>query len=239
MTVVLSRLQHMNAAIHLLRSRMLDHPEWFRSDRICLVDTKFTHYWSTKYHEFLLLPPDEKGFGRVLPNLSSDYYYGFLPEPRPTNKTWSLDIDDLYVPLNVCGTHWVALHLSLPRRHITIYDSLPHHVRDAELGPLIEPYAVMMPYLLKLLATEDKKDEFLFDSFTYERPVGPTVPLQNNGCDCGVFTLKFIELHALGLEFPPALCGQNMPSIREKLATDLFHEISCRGPTEIEFGELD
>lgn len=233
-------MQHINAVIYMLRMRMLNHPEWFRSDRICFVDTTFGHYWSTKYDEFNMIAPDEHGFGRSLPLLSYDYYKGALPEPRPSMKIWGVDIDDLYIPYNVKGTHWVALYISLPKRHITIYDSLPHYTSPQELYPLIEPVAVMLPYMMRLLADEDKKDAWPFDPFTYDRPIDPAVvPQQSNGNDCGVFTLKYIECHALGMEFPQTLRHKNIPNIRMKLACDIFHETGCRGPEERDYPELD
>ncbi|CDY09050.1 BnaC08g10040D [Brassica napus] len=59
--------------------------------------------------------------------------------------------------------------------------------------------------------------------YTYERQtVG--VPQCRAG-DCGPFTLKYIECHALGMEFPKALCPRNGKTIREKMAVDIFQEL--------------
>ncbi|CAA7061074.1 unnamed protein product [Microthlaspi erraticum] len=231
---------HMNAAVYLLRTRLLDHPEWFRSDRFCLVDTTFGQYWTAKYDEFKMIEPNELGEGRPLPTLSYDYYKGVLPEPRPTNKIWGVDIDELYIPFNLNGDHWVALFVSLPKRHITIYDSKPSHVKPGLLASLIEPVTVMFPYLMRQLADEDKKYEWTLEPFTYDRPIDQaSVPQQANGSDCGVFTLKFIECHALGIEFPQTLCHKNIPSLRLRLAYDLFEETGVRGPKERDWSELD
>ncbi|KAF2584612.1 hypothetical protein F2Q70_00035287 [Brassica cretica] len=43
--------------------------------------------------------------------------------------------------------------------------------------------------------------------------------------DCGPFTLKYIECHALGMEFPKALCPRNGKTIRETMAVDIFQEL--------------
>ncbi|KAF8066442.1 hypothetical protein N665_1156s0003 [Sinapis alba] len=43
--------------------------------------------------------------------------------------------------------------------------------------------------------------------------------------DCGVFALKYIECHALGLPFPGALDDKNIKAIREQMAVDIFEKI--------------
>ncbi|CAA7058024.1 unnamed protein product [Microthlaspi erraticum] len=231
---------HLNATVFLLRTCLMEHAEWFRSDRICFVDTYFGHYWSAKYNEFKMVEANKKGEGKPLPTLLWDYYKGAQPEPRPTNKIWGIDIDELYVPFNVKTNHWVALLISLPKRHITVYDSLPHHVKPAELHVLLEPLAVMFPYLMRTLADEETKYMWTLEPFTYDRPIGQEiVPQQTNINDCGVFTMKYIECHALGVEFPQTLCHANIPDIRLKLAGDLYHETGVRGPKERDWAELD
>ncbi|CAA7054290.1 unnamed protein product [Microthlaspi erraticum] len=233
-------MQHLNATVFLLRTCLMEHAEWFRSDRICFVDTYFGHYWSAKYNEFKMVEANKKGEGKPLPTLLWDYYKGAQPEPRPTNKIWGIDIDELYVPFNVKTNHWVALLISLPKRHITVYDSLPHHVKPAELHVLLEPLAVMFPYLMRTLADEETKYMWTLEPFTYDRPIGQEiVPQQTNINDCGVFTMKYIECHALGVEFPQTLCHANIPDIRLKLAGDLYHETGVRGPKERDWAELD
>ncbi|KAF2538722.1 hypothetical protein F2Q68_00021472 [Brassica cretica] len=54
-----------------------------------------------------------------------------------------------------------------------------------------------------------------------------SIPKRNIVCragDCGVFGLKYIECHALGMSFPPALCNKNSKAIREKIALDIIKE---------------
>ncbi|CAN6849384.1 unnamed protein product [Brassica oleracea] len=81
------------------------------------------------------------------------------------------------------------------RQHIVVWDSIIKHISPEELD---EPY-------------------------TYERQtVG--VPQCRVG-DCGPFTLKYIECHALGMEFPKAFYTRNGKTIREKMAVDIFQEL--------------
>ncbi|CAN6989707.1 unnamed protein product [Brassica rapa subsp. trilocularis] len=61
------------------------------------------------------------------------------------------------------------------------------------------------------------------EPYTYVRQnVG--VPQCRAG-DCGPFTLKYIECHALGMEFPKAFNKRNGKSIREKMVVDIFQEL--------------
>ncbi|CAF1727869.1 unnamed protein product [Brassica napus] len=57
---------HMDAGINPLRLRCTKHPEWFRSDRICMLDAVFTQMWTAKYSEFLVSPANPDGSERSL-----------------------------------------------------------------------------------------------------------------------------------------------------------------------------
>ncbi|CAN7077662.1 unnamed protein product, partial [Brassica oleracea var. botrytis] len=70
------------------------------------------------------------------------------------------------LPVNLDDKHWVAIWISIPKRHIVVWDSIPSS----------SPY-------------------------TYDRPL-KGVPTANNG-DCGVYAVKYIECHALGVSFDP------------------------------------
>ncbi|CDY28298.1 BnaC03g66610D [Brassica napus] len=130
-----------DAFINLLRQRYQDHPQHFRSERMCFLDHIFSRQWRASYPDFKSDKGDANGLGRRLP------------------------------------------------------DRIIKHISPEELD---EPYI-------------------------YERQtIG--VPQCRAG-DCGPFTLKYIEFHALGMEFPKALCPRNGKTIREKMAVDIFQEL--------------
>nr|VDD35233.1 unnamed protein product [Brassica oleracea] len=61
------------------------------------------------------------------------------------------------------------------------------------------------------------------DSFTYERPTN--IPPARAG-DRGVYTLKYIECHALGIEFSKKdFAKANGKTMRDKMAVDIFQEL--------------
>ncbi|KAL0702621.1 hypothetical protein Bca4012_058743 [Brassica carinata] len=57
----------------------------------------------------------------------------------------------------------------------------------------------MVPYLLVECASSDEQHvQYTLEPFTYERPTD--IPQTRSG-DCGVYALKYIECHALGMSF--------------------------------------
>ncbi|CAN6855824.1 unnamed protein product [Brassica oleracea] len=206
--------KHMDAGINLLRLRYTKHPEWFRSDRFCMLDAVFTQMWTAKYSEFLASPANPDGSSKLLPPGALDYYTGEEPTYSRSNKTWALEIDDIYAPLLVKNDHWVACWISIPRRRIVIWDSDLAYATDAEIAKAVKPIAHMLPYMLRMLSTGAERELYTVD-FTHERESG--VPQNKQSGDCGVYCLKYIECHALGMPFPPhELCDKKIKTIRSQ-----------------------
>ncbi|KAF8109089.1 hypothetical protein N665_0103s0043 [Sinapis alba] len=215
---------HMDAYINVLRPRQRNNQNHFRSERICFLDHLFSRMWRDKYGEFKSSLPDHNGLGRRLPGGSWDLYAGILPIFCATNKTWGVDIDDIYASVNFQNDHWIAIWISIPKRHIVVWDSIVKHISKAQLDEIMKPFLTMVPYLLvECASTDEERIKYSLEPFTYERPtVGVTQCIAG---DCGVYALKYIECHALGYtSFPVAFCEKNVKHIREKMAHDIFHE---------------
>ncbi|CAN6918857.1 unnamed protein product, partial [Brassica oleracea] len=90
----------------------------------------------------------------------------------------------------------------------------------------MEPFVTMVPYLLVECALSDEqKVQYTLEPYTYARQtVG--VPQCRAG-DCGPFTLKYIECHALGIEFPTAFDNKHGKTIREKMGWIYFESLLC------------
>ncbi|KAF8108240.1 hypothetical protein N665_0113s0029 [Sinapis alba] len=217
-------LQHMDAYINVLRLRQRNNPNHFRSERICFLDHLFSRMWRDKYGEFKSSVPDHNGLGRRLSGGSWDLYAGIVPKLCSTNKTWGVNIDEIYAPVNFQNDHWIAIWISIPKRHIVVWDSIVKHISKAQMEEIMEPFLTMVPYLLvECASTNKERIKYSLEPFTYERPtVG--VPQCIAG-DCGVYALKYMECHALGYtSFPAAFCEKNVKHNREKMAHDIFHE---------------
>ncbi|KAF8053675.1 hypothetical protein N665_1385s0003 [Sinapis alba] len=215
---------HMDAYINVLRLWQRNNPNHFRSERICFLDHLFSRMWRDKYGEFKSSLPDHNSLGRRLPGGSWDLYAGIIPIFCTTNKTWGVDIDDIYAPVNFQNDHWIAIWISIPKRHIVVWDNIVKHISKAQLDEIMETFLTMVPYLLvECASTDEEHIKYSLEPFTYERPtVG--VPQCIAG-DCGVYALKYMECHALGYtSFPAAFCEKNVKHIREKMAHDIFHE---------------
>ncbi|KAF3527686.1 hypothetical protein DY000_02040801 [Brassica cretica] len=144
---------------------------------------------SHKYREFKSDEDDINGLGRRLPGGAWNYHAGIVPLFCQSMKVWGLDVDDIYVPVNFRNEHWIAIWISIPKKHIVVWDIIISHIRAVELDELMEPFVTMC-----------------------------------RAGDYGVFALKYIECHALGISFPPEFCTKNAKAIREKMALDILKE---------------
>ncbi|CAF1723745.1 unnamed protein product [Brassica napus] len=148
----------------------------------------------------------------------------------------ALEIDDIYVPLLVKNEHWVAFWISIPRRRIVIWDSDLAYATDAEIAKAVNPIAHMLPYMLRMLSTGAERELYTVD-FTHERESG--VPQNKQSGDCGVYCLKYIECHALGMPFPPhELCDKKIKTIRSQMASEIFDETRINGTEKRDYKHL-
>ncbi|CAN6934037.1 unnamed protein product, partial [Brassica oleracea] len=215
---------HIDAWINVLRKRYDANPQHFRSERMCFLDHLFARQWRFNYKDFKDSEPDPNGLGRRLPGGAWNYYAGTIPSFCQSNKVWGTNIYDVYAPVNFNDTHWIAMWISIPKRHIVVWDSICSSISPGELDVVMEPFLYMVPYLLVECASSDKQcAQYSLEPFTYERPTN--IPSARAG-DCGVYSLKYIECHALGIEFSKKeFAKPNGKTIRDKMAVDIFQEL--------------
>nr|VDD24864.1 unnamed protein product [Brassica oleracea] len=129
------------------------------------------------------------------------------------DHVWGLDVDDIYVPVKFKNEHWIVIWISISKRHIVVWDSFLTHIKAADLDVLMESFVNMVPYLLvECAGSSEERVKHTVKPYTYER-VTVGLPQYRAG-DCGVFALKYIECHALGMSFPPEFCNKNTKAIR-------------------------
>uniref|UniRef100_A0A0D3C0G6 Ubiquitin-like protease family profile domain-containing protein n=1 Tax=Brassica oleracea var. oleracea TaxID=109376 RepID=A0A0D3C0G6_BRAOL len=180
--------------------------------------------WRFNYNDFKDSEPDQNSLGRRLPGGAWNYYTGTIPSFCQSNKVCGTDIDDVYVPVNYNDTHWIAMWISIPKRHIVVWDSICSSISLEELDVVMEPFLYMVPYLLVECASSDEqRAQYSLEPFTYERPTN--IPPARAG-DCGVYALKYIECHVLGIEFSKKeFAKANGKTMRDKMAVDIFQEL--------------
>ncbi|CAN6934109.1 unnamed protein product, partial [Brassica oleracea] len=114
--------------------------------------------------------------------------------------------------------------ISIPKRHIVVWDSICSSISPEELDVVMEPFLYMVPYLLVECASSDKqRAQYGLEPFTYERLTN--IPQARAG-DCGVYALKYIECHALGMPFSKKdFAKPNGKTMRDTMAVDIFKEL--------------
>ncbi|KAF2535914.1 hypothetical protein F2Q68_00021880 [Brassica cretica] len=176
--------------INVLRKRYDANPQHFRSERMCFLDHFFAQQWIFNYKDFKDSEPDQNGLGRRLPGGAWNYYAGTIPSFCQSNKVWGTDIDDVYAPVNYTNTHWIAMWISIPKRHIVVWDTF--------------------------VPVSPQKNSKCLEPFTYERLTN--IPQARDG-DCGVYALKYIECHALEMSFSKKdFAKPNKKTMRDKIS---------------------
>ena len=142
----------------------------------------------------------------------------------PIEKALGADIDDIYAPVNYKDIHWIAMMISIPKRHIIVWDSIWTSISQEQLEEIIEPFLHMVPYLLVECASSDEqRAQYTLEPFTYERQTD--IPQARSG-DRGVYALKYIECHALGVPFNSKdFARTNAKNTRDKMAVDIWTEL--------------
>ncbi|CAF1751290.1 unnamed protein product [Brassica napus] len=75
------------------------------------------------------------------------------------------------LPVNFADSHWIAMWISIPKRHIVVFDSICSSISPEELDVVMEPFLYMVPYLLVECASSDElRAQYSLEPFTYERP---------------------------------------------------------------------
>nr|VDD54446.1 unnamed protein product [Brassica oleracea] len=128
------------------------------------------------------------------------------------------------IAVNFSDTHWIAMWISIPKRHIVVFDIICSSISQKNFDVVMEPFLYMVPYLLVECASSDEqRAQYSLEPFTYERPTN--IPPARAGV-CGVYTLNYIEYHALGIEFSKKdFAKANGKSMRDKMAVDIFQEL--------------
>ncbi|KAF3487830.1 hypothetical protein F2Q69_00055434 [Brassica cretica] len=141
----------------MLRKRYDANPQHFRSERMCFLDHLFAQQWRFNFKDFKETEPDQNGSGRRLSGGVCYYYAGIIPSFCQSNKVWGTNIDVIYAPVNYADTHWIAMWISIPKRHIVVFDSICSSISPEELDVVMEHFLYIVPYLLIECASSDEQ----------------------------------------------------------------------------------
>ena len=208
----------MRCYLHLLQAR---DAGWREAGR----GTPRVHIFNSQFFSKLM---DVPGLGAYARGRSEYNYAGVKRWTKKLNlRKWGqasdnvLDCDLLVVPINL-PSHWVCAAVDLRHERVCFFDSMGSKRTD------------IVGHLKRWVQDEfrDKRGREVDASGWEELLPGGSVPQQENGFDCGVFTLMFADFLARGVSpteeepgrgaFPAALCQENMPLFRQTIARDLL-----------------
>ncbi|KAF3499400.1 hypothetical protein F2Q69_00041626 [Brassica cretica] len=150
----------------------------------------------------------------MVEGLLHQYGIGELPAHGRTRLVWDLDVNRMYVPLLVNGNHWISMCVNFVTRSIEVFDcgGLKHN-KD------LEPFAHLIPRIVKVVQSSEKRG---FTVKPYDVTYAPMpLFLNKTSSDCGVYALKHIEAHLLGMELT-SVNDDNIREARQKIAYDLW-----------------
>ncbi|KAF8114166.1 hypothetical protein N665_0040s0021 [Sinapis alba] len=153
---------------------------------------------------------DKKKF--KVTGLLQQYGIGELPTHGRTRQMWDLDVNRLYVPLNV-GKHWIYMCVNFVTRLIEVFDC-----EGMKHNKSVEPFAALIPRIVKAVQNSNSQQ---LNVKKYTISYAPMSLLNKSGSDYGVYALKHIECHLLGLDFS-LVNDDNIREARQKIAYDLW-----------------
>ncbi|XP_022560919.2 uncharacterized protein LOC106405519 isoform X2 [Brassica napus] len=176
--------------------------------RVAFMSVVFSNMIKKEYESF------KAGIRKYkLHHLLLQYGKGVLPPHGRTQEIWNVDVDWLYVPVHVSGNHWISLCISVVTRSIDVFDCSGRK-RYKE----VDAFANLVPRIVKAVQPPRCHKDFNVAAYTVHYvPMGK---LNKSACDCGVYTIKFIECHLLGLKLSVVNDG-NIKEARHRVLWDL------------------
>ncbi|KAL0899383.1 hypothetical protein Bca101_083344 [Brassica carinata] len=181
----------------------------WKVDRVAFMTCVFSDLNTTDYKHFLDGIKNYK-----MDPLLLEYGKGEFPSHGRTRKLWNVDVDRMYVPVWVNRNHWIALCISFVTRNIQVFDcSGRKSIKEGEAFTKLIPRivkAVQSPTIRKHLAVTP-----------YSVSIVPMSDLNQLNFHCGVYMLKHIECHVLGLDIS-LVNDDNIREARIKTMWDLW-----------------
>ncbi|KAL5543036.1 hypothetical protein UlMin_010746 [Ulmus minor] len=146
-----------------------------------------------------------------------DYVKGKkLQRGRPWSKCKAV-----YVPLNINGKHWVALVIDLVNCSLIVLDNDVRLTKLDDMGDHVRPFCVMIPLILRKANKFKHLGQQLTRPWSWRRPLDICAQSRRSG-DCGIYMLKHIELHSMGLPLIENINDENVEYHRRRYAIEIF-----------------
>ncbi|XP_048623975.1 uncharacterized protein LOC106355408 [Brassica napus] len=178
-------------------------------DRVAFMTCVFSDLIAKDYQNFC------KGIKKyTMDPLLLQYGKGELPSHGRTRMLWNVDVDRMYVPVWVNCNHWIALCISFVTRNIQVFDcGGKKKIKE------VEAFAQLIPRIVK--AVQSLTIQKHLHITPYNVSYVPMSGLNRLQCHCGVYTIKHIECHVLGLDIS-MVSDENIWGARIKIMWDLW-----------------
>ncbi|XP_060671927.1 uncharacterized protein LOC132803291 [Ziziphus jujuba] len=202
---------HIDIILYFIRKRRFENEKMF-THKCAILDMLF---WSSIKGRYPIWEASRSTYS--CDSTLCSYVHG--KSPKLSAPWWRCDY--VYIPVNNGGAHWLAACVDLKARHIDLYDPTMgnKYVQNKELDNA-ECLKYMLPYLLRDGGYYEKNPDVLPTLEPFTMTMIKDAPRQDNGGDCGVFALKFIEYKSSeeNLLFGP----EDISLFRKKYAIDLY-----------------
>ncbi|KAG2329468.1 hypothetical protein Bca52824_000648 [Brassica carinata] len=176
----------------------------WKVDRVAFMTCVFSDLISTDYKHFLDGIKNYK-----MDPLLLEYGKGELPSHGRTRKLWNVDVDRMYVPVWVNRNHWIALCISFVTRNIQVFDcSGRKSIKE------VEAFTKLIPRIVKAVQSSTIRKHLAVTPYSVS--IVPMSDLNQLNCHCGVYMLKHIECHVLGLDI--SLEAATDPELIERMS---------------------
>ncbi|VFQ81952.1 unnamed protein product [Cuscuta campestris] len=139
---------------------------------------------------------------------------------REYARPWS-ECDFVYMPLNT-GDHWLLLVLEVEGRTIRVYDSKGKKGKICRaLNTYVQCITELLPVLLDMLNVYDEHSDGPMGKRKFCIKAVDGCPQQNDGCNCGMFMLKFSEYLMMDRDIIE-VHSRDMEAYRVKITTELM-----------------
>lgn len=136
-------------------------------------------------------------------------FFQLLSEKSPSLSRYSRppdSVERIFIPANVSESHWLLIVVEIDEQNISIYNSLP-------------TAAYLMNQISTLINLYLKKYMGVVTQFSTTVQI---TPFQDNGCDCGIFTIEYGRYLLQNRPFDDFLCQANIALIRQSMISFLL-----------------
>ncbi|CAE5962588.1 unnamed protein product [Arabidopsis arenosa] len=161
---------HVDAALHLIKTRRENHPEMYLNKTVVFVGSSFLNAIDDEYAEFVVAKDDFQFSSEEISKLEIG------------SKT-----NHIYAPMCLKGKCWVPVVINIERRSLIILDYATSFVSENVKRMHVVAYSVAMPYILRKLLNKTDMDVSAFKISVVDN-ISQAEKIEDTGMDLFLIT---------------------------------------------------